>query len=488
MRRELLPLLICPSCHGEGLTLRVTGEEEPEIRQATLACDYCGCEYEVRKGIVDMILDPSPEVVKEIKAWESMRPPESGCAEDAVRSRDWLLALPMLEGKDGPRHDMQTWRRHGRAVFDLCADEDLRGRMVLELGAGRCWLSAHLARQGAKVVAIDILETGDIGLGCAEAFLEDGLFFERVLCDMNRLPFKDASFDAVVATATLHHSPEPLKLLGEIRRVLAPQGRLIAANEPLFVPWRDTPEEERKGAHEGAYTLWTWLRYLRLGGFHAYAVRVGEDASLHLKASAIARRGLPPAHELAIAAGRYSVFLALALPRSILVRFRRFKAGRPMRPLPRDRALYLGARMGWMAICERALADEEANWGPGWYAPEGGEEPFRWSSPRSRLLLPAPARSPCQLVLELATFHPSPRSDPVEVEVDVAGEGVGSVRIEEHGWERYKVPVSRPPKKKVVTVTLRVRRGYFIPGDMGLGDDRRQLGVACRGVYWEASG
>jgi SAM-dependent methyltransferase len=302
---------------------------------------------------------------------------------------------------------------------------------------------------------------------------------------MNRLPFREASFDAVVATATLHHSPEPCKLLGEIKRVLVPEGKLIAANEPLFVPWRDTPEEERKGAHEGAYPLWTWLRYLRLCGFHAYAVRVGEDASLHFKASPATRHGSLPVHELAKAAGRYASFLALALPRSILIRFRRFKAGRPMRPLPRDRASYLKARLGLMAVTERALPSEEANWGPGWYAPEGGEEPFRWCAPRSRLLMPVPA-SPSRLVLELATFHPSPRSDPVEVEVDVAGERIESIRIEKHGWERYELPVSRLSKKRVVVVTLRVRRGYFVPREMGLGEDRRLLGVACLGAFWEA--
>jgi len=215
-----------------------------------------------------------------------------------------------------------------------------------------------------------------------------------------------------------------------------------------------------------------------------YAVRVGEDASLHFKASPSMQKGLLQVRELATAAGRYTAFLALALPRSMLVRFRRFKAGRPMRPLPRERALYLKARMGLTAVSERALAGEETNWGPGWHEPEGGEEPFRWCGPRSLFLLPAPG-SPSQLALDLATFHPSPQSEPVDIEVTVAGERAGSVRIEKHGWERYRVPVSRPPKGKVVAVTLRVRGGYFIPREMGLGEDRRLLGVACRGAYWE---
>jgi SAM-dependent methyltransferase/uncharacterized protein YbaR (Trm112 family) len=484
MREELLSILRCPFCSEGVMVLEDGSMNGPEVREGTISCSECGRGSPIIDGIVDLLVAPTLEVMQEIKAWDAMRPAPPASEEQHMCSREWLLALPMLEGKEGPRVELETWRRHGRAVFDLCAGAALRGRRVLELGAGRCWLSAYLAREGAEVVAADILDNDDIGLGCAEAFLEDGVFFERVLCDMQKLPFAAASFDTVVATATLHHSPEPRRLFEEIARVLKPSGRLLAANEPLYVPWREAPEEKKKGAHESSYPLWTWLRYLRGAGLWVEEVRVGRDASLHLKASLSTQAGSPHLREISTAALNYAAVLALALPRLVLIKVRDLKAGRPMRRPPRGRIRYLRARLGLSTIGTQALAREEDNWGPGWYPPEGDVEPFRWCGPRSRFLLPS-RKDPKRLVMELATFHPSPQAAPVELEVRIGRKKVGIIRIDRHGWERFMLRAPGARARIPVPVTIRVRRGYFVPREMGLGDDRRLLGVACRGAWWE---
>jgi len=480
MLREITGLILCPSCGAGDCDVEIIAEDGREVREGNLICRQCSARYPVKAGITDLLCHPSASVVREIKAWESMRPEEATGEEGRLRSHEWLRALPLLEGKEGPRSEMETWRRHGRAVFDLCAGEDWRGRRVLELGAGRCWLSAHLAGKGAEVLAVDILEDGDIGLGCAEAFLAEGIYFERVICDMHRLPFKGGTFDAVVATATLHHSPEPLTLFEEIRRVIAPGGLLVAANEPLYVPWRETPEEERKGAHEGAYPLWTWLMLLRRTGFRVNEIRVGRDASLHIKASPSAARGIMRPLEKVRAAAAYTAILSLALPRLLLRETRSIKAGRPMLPLPRDLKAYILARAGLKRVGAEARAVEEP-WGPGWYPPEGDGEPFRWCGPRARLLL-APPQEDSTLVMELATFHPSPRSNPVQVEVCIGGYTAGVAIIDRHGWRDYSFDVPGTRRNRPAPVTLRVKRGYFVPREMGLGEDDRVLGVACRHV------
>lgn len=486
MKKDLISILLCPACKGRSLGLEVAREDGREVREGRLACAGCGRSYPVREGMADLLGDPPAHVVREMEAWGSMRPAPRSSRHEDVRSRESLLALPMLEGMEGPRHDFETWRRHGRAVFALCEGGDWRGRRVLELGAGRCWLSAYLARQGAEVVAVDILDDGDIGLGCADVFLEDGPFFDRVLCDMQDLPFEADCIDAVVATAALHHAPRPDTLFGEIARVLKPRGVLLAANEPLYVPWRETPQEEAKGAHEGAYPLRAWLRLLRAAGLEPEEVKVGEDASLHLKAArAGAGREVPFAMEVG-AHARYAGILALALPRRAVVGMRRLVAGRPMRPAPQDPLTYAGARLGLARVGEEASASEGANWGPGWYPVEGGEKPFRWSGPRSRLLLPPPPRG-AVLLIELATFHPSPQTHPVSVKVGVGRRGAGSVHLCRNDWETHRIAVAPLRKRnRPVAVTLQVSEGCFTPRAMGLGDDRRRLGVACRGASWGA--
>jgi ubiquinone/menaquinone biosynthesis C-methylase UbiE len=58
--------------------------------------------------------------------------------------------------------------------------------------------------------------------------------------DAHALPFTDAAFDAVVATYALCNIPDPLRAVGEMKRVLRPCGRIIlvdhirSAVKPVF--------------------------------------------------------------------------------------------------------------------------------------------------------------------------------------------------------------------------------------------------------------
>lgn len=59
--------------------------------------------------------------------------------------------------------------------------------------------------------------------------------------DAEILPYADDAFDLVIARGALHHVPEPLVALAEIRRVLAPGGTAVVLAEP-------TPGGERQTA------------------------------------------------------------------------------------------------------------------------------------------------------------------------------------------------------------------------------------------------
>jgi ubiquinone/menaquinone biosynthesis C-methylase UbiE len=50
--------------------------------------------------------------------------------------------------------------------------------------------------------------------------------------ESDSLPWGDDFFDLVVCNSSFHHYPEPVKTLKEMRRVLAPDGRIIIAD-----PW-----------------------------------------------------------------------------------------------------------------------------------------------------------------------------------------------------------------------------------------------------------
>ncbi len=487
MEKALLHMMRCLKCGADGLRVSCGSMEQAE--EGPIVCTACGRAYQVRNGIIDFLVDPSPEVARERGAFQSFLPVEPSVSVGWEEHRRIILALPMLEGYALPAGDLETWRRHGREAFGICEGLDFRGLRVLELGAGRCWFSAHFARLGAEAVAVDILEDEVMGLGCGRFFEEEeGLRIHRVLCDMHSLPFREGSFDVVAATATLHHSPDLSALLSEARRVLKPGGLLLAANEPLYLPWRETPEEERKGAHEGSFPLWTWMRLLHRAGFRLAEVRAAEGLLASLAFRAVKEEGgwtWPPG--LLKGMSRYVALLALSPLLALRRGARSWAAGRPMLPLPERELAYLRARLYGKGLEAEARVDNPAHWGPGWYPPEqpaGQEAPFRWSGPRSLLLLPPPRRSG-SLVMELATFHPSPWSQPVEVEIRVGGRKLGEARIGRHGWQTYLFDLSSLKAGRPAKIHLRVRKGWFRPSEWGLGGDSRLLGVACRSARWE---
>jgi SAM-dependent methyltransferase len=99
------------------------------------------------------------------------------------------------------------------------------GMSVLDCGCGPGAITVELAGFVApgSVVGIDI-EASQSGVGMARAreWGVDNVRFQQG--NLYRLPFADASFDAVLAHAVLYHLRDPERALGEIRRVLKPGG------------------------------------------------------------------------------------------------------------------------------------------------------------------------------------------------------------------------------------------------------------------------
>lgn len=93
----------------------------------------------------------------------------------------------------------------------------LDGRTVLDLGCGKGRFARHLVNQGARVLGLDV----------SMGMLSEAQGLARVLGSANRLPFADASFEAVVAIEVFEHLGDVAAALAEARRVLKPGGRLV---------------------------------------------------------------------------------------------------------------------------------------------------------------------------------------------------------------------------------------------------------------------
>jgi 2-polyprenyl-3-methyl-5-hydroxy-6-metoxy-1,4-benzoquinol methylase len=96
------------------------------------------------------------------------------------------------------------------------------GERVLDLGCGTGDLAAALAGTGADVVAADVAQAA---LARAHG-RHPGLELRKLEID-GELPFADGAFDVVWSSEVIEHVADTARWLSEVRRVLAPTGRVL---------------------------------------------------------------------------------------------------------------------------------------------------------------------------------------------------------------------------------------------------------------------
>ncbi len=251
MRKQLLSLLCCPSCGSCNLGLETEHEEAQEIRHGMVLCPSCSARYAIVDGVAELLAPLDEDTLRERVARN--------------RQRDWDIERkrPFIEDVPG-----FPWIWPGVAANVLQGMEqlNLKGARVLDLGPGTCWSTRMLCERGANAVALDI----STDMLCDGEAQFGGVFFDRIAATMQTIPFQNQSFDAVFASASIHHTSDLGRTFAEIARVLRPGGKVVLVNEPVCGALNNGKnfgrQEREQGMNEHIYYLRDYLASARKSG------------------------------------------------------------------------------------------------------------------------------------------------------------------------------------------------------------------------------
>lgn len=196
MRERLLDLLACPDCRGD-LKLEGAVSDGGEVRSGTLRCQGCGAAFPVREFI--------PRFV-----------PDDGYAGSFSfewhRFRD--VQLDAINHFDESESDFR-WETGWKP-------DDLRRRLVLDVGVGAGRFADVASRWGAEVVGVDL----SFAVDAARQNLAGRERVHLVQADLFRLPFRPGAFDRVYSLGVLHHTPDTRRAFGAIAPLVGKVGEL----------------------------------------------------------------------------------------------------------------------------------------------------------------------------------------------------------------------------------------------------------------------
>lgn len=214
---------------------------------------------------------------------------EPSLPEHVVRNRaawDSWADRYVANGEESWATDEPRWGIWGIPESELrLLPDDLEGRDTIELGCGTGYVSAWLARRGARPVGVD---NSARQLDTARRLQrEHGLEFPLIHGNAEEVPLPDASFDLVISEYGAAIWADPYAWIPEASRLLRPGGELlflgngtllmlavpdeddVAAGRELLRPYFGMHRFEWPGEDSVEFHLGygDWIRLLRANRF-----------------------------------------------------------------------------------------------------------------------------------------------------------------------------------------------------------------------------
>jgi ubiquinone/menaquinone biosynthesis C-methylase UbiE len=237
MRKDLLPFLCCPLCHG---SLRLTAQDTSNdvVSTGLLECDLCNRAYSIRNGIADFLL---PETLNEQDKKWMLAYDRMALSYDIIMS--YLSPLFSIGLEPFERYSWVKRLRIGK------------GANVLDIstGTGRnlSFINSRIGSQG-KLAAMDI-SNGMLVHTKMKIERKKWRNVELYRANASYLPYKEDSFDAVMHVGGVNTFGDKRKALNEMVRVAKPNSKIVIVDEGL--------SSERQGTFFGKFLIKTNALY-----------------------------------------------------------------------------------------------------------------------------------------------------------------------------------------------------------------------------------
>lgn len=206
MKPAALDIFVCPACKGT-LHLRAAARDGHEVLEGSLACRGCGAEYAVTRGV--------PRFVE-----------RSAYAASFGFQWNWFRTVQLDSANGTDESERTLYATTG------WADEDYRGRVVLDAGVGAGRFAEIVAKKGGEVVGVDLTTAVD----AAYANIGRGERVHLAQADIFAMPFRDETFDLAFSIGVLHHTPNPRVAFACVSAMVKPGGGLAVFLYPRYGP------------------------------------------------------------------------------------------------------------------------------------------------------------------------------------------------------------------------------------------------------------